>query len=262
MTLPVINAVWIGRTLGLVHAACLRSFLHHGHRVVLHAFDNVEDVPAGVEVFDASRLMDRSEIVAHHETGSLSLAADIYRLRILREGMGVYVDCDVFCLKPFSADEYLFGWDLYDLNMGMGMRDLLCNAVLGLPRNSRLLELMLRAAENKYFIPPWEKPSRRKRMALRAALGFPKTLSQQRWGVIRPWALTYYAIESGVIDRAKPPDIFYFYRPTTHRPLLTDPDLKLADLVTPRSWALHLCNSGGIPNHAPPGSPLDEILSI
>lgn len=258
--LPTINCVWIGREMGPLHAACLRSFIKHGHKVVLHCFEDVLDAPVGVEAFDANRLMKQNEIIAHKNTGSLSLAADIYRLRIQREGMGIYVDCDVYCLKPFQDEEYLFGWDLYDLNMGMLMEDLLCNAVLHMPANSKLLDLMLAAANNPHFIPPWEKPSRLRRMKIRAAIGFPKHLSSQRWGVIGPSALTYYAKEAGVIDHAKAPDIFYFYRPTTHRPLLTETGLRLSDLVTPRSWAVHLCNSGGVPKIAPKGSPLAEIL--
>lgn len=52
----VINTVWIGKKLGPVHAACLRSFVRHGHDVVLHCFELPEDTPEGVRFFDAARL--------------------------------------------------------------------------------------------------------------------------------------------------------------------------------------------------------------
>lgn len=56
--MSIINSVWIGKKLGPVHAACLRSFVRHGHEVVLHTFERPEDTPDGVKIFDAKLLMD------------------------------------------------------------------------------------------------------------------------------------------------------------------------------------------------------------
>lgn len=258
--LPTINCVWIGKEMGPLHAACLRSFINHGHRVVLHCFEDVIDTPKGVEIFDATRLMKRSEIVANKGSGSLSLAADIYRLRMLQEGMGIYVDCDVYCLQPFENREYLFGWDAHTTWGDASSKRLLNNAVLRVPPNSELLNKMLDAAENPYFIPPWLSRSRNRRYRAYKALGFPIHISKQSWGVIGPQSLTYYATMLDLLHHAAPNDIFYFYRPDSHGSLMTDPGLSLNDLVTPRSRAIHFCSSGGVPNEIPLGSPLRHLL--
>ncbi len=266
--LPIANAVWIGRQLGPIHAACLRSFLKQGHRVVLHCFDDIADVPTGVEIFDASRLMKTEEIVRHHESGSLTLASDKYRLRLLAENMGLYIDCDVFCLEPIEMKEYIFGWDachawtISDTYHDRNIYGLINNAVLLIPSSSELLNKMLIAADDPFFIPPWLSESRKRRRRLRKALSFPVPVTKQEWGVIGPKALTYYIRELGLTHHVADPDIFYFFRPETHRSLLNTQGLSVRDIVTPRSKAIHLCSSGGMPDKITPNSPLEEMLNI
>ena len=60
---PAANAIWVGRALGPVHAACLSSFVAAGHKTVLHCYELPKDVPAGVEIADARRLMPENAIV-------------------------------------------------------------------------------------------------------------------------------------------------------------------------------------------------------
>ena len=95
MNLPAANAIWVGRALGPVHAACLSSFVAAGHKTVLHCYELPKDVPAGVEIADARRLMPESAIVCYSKSGSYALFANLYRLKILEAGLGLYVDCDV-----------------------------------------------------------------------------------------------------------------------------------------------------------------------
>ena len=97
---PVVNAVWIGASLDDLHAACLRSFVLAGHRVLLHCYDIPRNVPSDVETVDASKLMPRDRIVYYKSNGSPSLFSNLYRLKILEAGLGLYVDCDVFCVRP------------------------------------------------------------------------------------------------------------------------------------------------------------------
>jgi hypothetical protein len=72
-----VNAIWIGDPMGPLHAACLKSFMGVGYRVILHAYSRVADAPPGVEYFDANKLMSSESIVRHSKTGSLALASDI-----------------------------------------------------------------------------------------------------------------------------------------------------------------------------------------
>ncbi len=57
MSLATINSIWIGTEPDSIHAACLRSFLLQGHRVALRAYQRPHDLPSGVELVDAARLL-------------------------------------------------------------------------------------------------------------------------------------------------------------------------------------------------------------
>lgn len=245
-----INFFWIGDRLGPVHAACVRSFVRHGHHAVMHGFQKPEDLPEGVEFFDANQFMKPTEIVRHKQSGSLSLASDIYRLRILREGLGTYVDCDVFCLKPFPEWDYIFGWDF---------EDMLNNAVMRFPKDSQLLKDMLALSEDPHLIPFWERPHRKRRWKLRKLLGFPRHVSEYPWGIIGPHAITNCVKRLGLENLAAPVDYFYpFFG--LHRPLLYDAEIGLDELATHRSYCIHLCASGIKSADIVPGSPLDQIV--
>jgi hypothetical protein len=123
MTLPVVNAIWIGKAMGPAHAACLSSFLRTDHQVVLHTYGEVADAPFGVRYADANSLMQEDQLIRHNATGSFSLVTNLMRYELLRRGLGLYVDCDVFCLRPMSDRESIFGWE---------SRDYLNSAVLNL----------------------------------------------------------------------------------------------------------------------------------
>jgi hypothetical protein len=248
--LPIINAIWIGKVLGPVHAACLRSFIRHGHRVVLHVFDRPTDVPEGVEFFDATRLMQRSEIVAYKSNGSLALAANIYRYRILGAGLGLYVDCDVFCLKPFPADEVVFGKE---------SDDKINNAVLALPSSHPAVDELISVSSDPYFIPWWFRPKRQRRLKFRKAFGFPMHISSQPWGTTGPQLLTRVIERHKLEKQALPIDAFYAAS-FTHSDLLFEPGLSVSDLVTSRSLGIHLNSHRIKGRQIPAGSPLDEII--
>jgi hypothetical protein len=78
---------------------------------VLHCYERPSDTPEGVQLADASTLLPQSRIIRHRETGSLALFSDILRYEIIGKGLGIYVDCDVFCLRPIEDADYIFGWE-------------------------------------------------------------------------------------------------------------------------------------------------------
>ncbi|WP_439273529.1 hypothetical protein [Pseudochrobactrum sp. HB0163] len=246
----VVNSLWIGKRLGAVHAACLRSFLRHGHEVVLHSYGTPEDTPKGVKVFDAAKLMKESEIV-QTRSGNLALASDIYRYRILREGLGLYADCDVYCIKPVEDSDYIMGWEAHNTING---------AVLKVPHNSAMLQQLQAAAEDPYFIPPWFSRSRRMRYQLRKAFWWPKPVSRQAWGVIGSGLITYVAKELGLGHLASPID-YYYPMHYTCASLLSEKGLSVKELITPRTVAFHLYNSATDKQEILPDTPLYEIIN-
>lgn len=246
-----VNMFWHGAELGPVHSACIRSFLRQGHPVILHCYNAPIDVPDGVQLFDASKLMPLSDLIANSETGSVSLGADRYRYRLIEAGFGLYVDCDMFCLKPIPESEYIFGEeDSQRIN----------NAVLKFPPDSELSQALIAATENEYFIPEWLNAKRKFLLRARRSIGFPKSVRGMRWGVWGPNLLTHQINKIGLGHEAKPIDYFYpiHYFSTS---LLFEPGLTIKDLATPRTLAIHLCHKTLGSLQAPPDSPLGEIVN-
>lgn len=246
----IVNTFWIGRKMGPVHAACLRSFLRNGHDVVLHSYGVPEDAPKGLRIFDASKLMGENEIIAHRETGSLSIASDIYRYRMQREGLGLYVDCDVYCVKSFTDSPYIIAreCDTY-----------FNNAILKIPQDSTLLRNLLDASEDRYFVPPWLPKKKILKRKILKNVGFGKHISRQPWGVIGPKLLTYYVNELGLQEHALGADK---YSPLHHSMshMLFQRGLTVSDLITARTIGLHLYNANIKGREIVEDSPLYEIL--
>lgn len=249
--MSLINSLWIGDRLGPLHAACLSSFVRQGHEIVLHAYGTPVDIPDGVRLFDANRLMKHSEIQTHKRTGSLALASDIYRYRIMREGLGTYVDADVYCIKPMLEDEYIFGFEEPCYLNG---------AVLKIPQDSALLSDILEASENPYFMPPWIKGYKRLFEEARKTLGFPRHVAGRSWGTIGPKLITHLVYKNKLEAKVQSQDVFY---PVSFSQLskFFEEGLSIRDLITPNTVAIHLFNNGIKNRPIFPNTPLHEILS-
>jgi hypothetical protein len=255
MTDLTINAIWIGPKLGRVHVACLKSFLRAGHHTVLHCFRIPSDVPEGVQTADAAKLLPESSLIRHKATGSVAIFSDLLRYEILRAGLGLYVDCDMFCVRPIDNEDYIFGLS--------GSKEIK-NGVLKLPPECPVL-LDLCKIKDGGFIPPWFAVRHKLRLRLRHLMGYPAIrLEDLPWGFTGPKALTWYAHHHGIDCYAKNKDVFY---PIDNHQvaLLFDPARAIEDLITPQTKAIHLCNEyfrrrslDVIP--IPPSSPLGRIL--
>ncbi len=232
--LPVIHALWVGKNLGKISRCCLRSFALRGHKVLLHAYEEIGDLPDGVQQVDANEIIHNSKIFRHNRTGSYALFSDVFRYELLARTGGIYVDCDVYCLRPTLIPEtgYLLGREQDNLING---------AVLALPPSSQLLASLLDAAYNPYFIPPWYKKYKKRLLRAKKFLGAGKHVSDMPWGVIGPAAITYF---SGLLDLAEyvqPIDVFYPVHYSCVGQLL-DPALKIEDLTSSRTQCVHLYN--------------------
>jgi hypothetical protein len=237
LKLPIVNAVWIGKKIGRVQAACLRSFLHTGHAVHLYAYGAVDGLPKGVRIKDANTLLPEAGLT-RYPNGSFALAANLIRYQMMKRGLGLYVDCDVYCVHPIEDSEVLVGWQ--DDNYAN-------NAVLKLPPDHPATMELANIAEG--WVPPWatEEP--------------PQPLANYLWGTTGPRALTYYLKKHGLVDRILTRDIFY---PLHHSQweLLLRPDTKVADFVTPRTRYIHLWNELSKNALLVDRSPLYEMVRV
>ena len=231
--LPMIHALWIGDTLGKLSAACLSSFVQQGHRVCLHAYTPISDVPSGINICDANLIIPKEKIIKHKATGSYALFSDIFRYELLNQtNHGIYVDCDVYCLKPITMPNhgYLLGYE-DDTKIN--------GAILALPKDSELLHALLKSAYDPYFVPPWYKSRKQKILKIRKQFGFSRHVANMPRGVIGPDAITYYAQHYQITHFAQSIDVFY---PIHHHCIghLLNSRLSIKDIITPDTLCIHL----------------------
>jgi hypothetical protein len=198
-----LHSFWLGPRLGALHVACLKSMRAVGHQVTLHVYDapgdRPEDVPDGVTVADAAKVLPRSLAFTHPSNG-LAMFSDLFRYALLRQQPRTWVDCDVFCLKPIPEAEYLFGW------VKPGKR--INTAILHLPPASPLLDDMWRAGSNPAFVPPWFKWRKRAKLHARRLIGR-HHVSHLNDVAIGPEAFTYFAEARGLAHLAQTKETFY-----------------------------------------------------
>jgi hypothetical protein len=255
--LPVLNTLWVEGGLTYIEKVCLTSAVEAGHKVVLYTYFGVNGVPAGVEVRDGREVMPESRLMKHKKRNSWSLCANIFRYLLMQGERGIWIDADIYLLKPieFPPDAYLFGWQKTDLING---------AVLFMPKDSALVTELLDFVDRPLVAPPWLPFKKRWRYELRDRLGLkPLPLADHRWGVIGPRAITYFAHQLGLASRAVPQDVFYPLPPKRAKDAF-DPAIDVARYITDRTVAVHLWNEEikalkALP--APKGSYIEQICA-
>jgi len=97
-----IQGLWVGERLTDLHRMCVESFLARGHGFALYTYGDVANLPIGVTLRDASRLVPSSLI--YQFDGSYAGFSDLFRNKLLHENGGWYVDLDIYCLRPFDVE--------------------------------------------------------------------------------------------------------------------------------------------------------------
>ena len=242
--------LWVGKALGPLERACLRSVLRQGHDLALYCYGEVEGIPAGVEVRDGADVLPESAVF-RHRSGSYAAFADWFRYELLRRGAGTWIDTDVYLLAPLDPEpRYWFG----EQTPGV-----VNNAVLRLPADSPLLADLLKLFEGQ--TPKWLRSRDYLAARLRELLRGRPDLARMPWGTTGPHALTALAKEHGLMGEAVPPGVLYPV-PWTRADWIRDPRLKIEDVIAPETLAVHLWNEciKRFKNEpAPAGSFLDRL---
>ena len=196
-----IASLWIGSDLTWLEQLCLKSFADHGHKITLYSYAPIANLPDGVASGDANDIFQADEIHRHAVTGSPAIHADIWRLYLLRKTNKIWVDADVLCHRRFDFDSpFVFGWE----------KDrLVCNAVLGLPPESKSLAGLHEFFEDPYAIGPWLRPKQISHLEKQCAAGKPVHMTEQEWGFTGPAAVTWFLQKTGEIEHAKPQEVFF-----------------------------------------------------
>ena len=167
---------------------CLASFARKNAPVVVYSYDLSLDVPAGVRLEDARRIVpDESFVGRYLVDGKPSIAtfADMFRYRLIAESGRCWIDADFLCLSAPDLD----GEDCVFARQADAVSETLVNnAVLRLPSDHPALHELNAIAE--------------------AAID-----KDQRWGALGPFLLTPVLQRHGLYFRARRPKTFYPVEP-------------------------------------------------
>lgn len=106
---PLAQSLWIGPRLRWIEHLAIKSYLDNGWRFQLYTYENVENVPDGCEILDASSIIPEREIFREGtgsglHAGSVGGFSDLFRYRLLADRGGMWTDTDVVNLQRFDPD--------------------------------------------------------------------------------------------------------------------------------------------------------------
>lgn len=231
--LPILSVLWIEGKLSYVENLCLRSMVACAHTVRLYSYGEVTNLPEGVELCSAETVLPRSKLLRHKKSGSYSLGSNIFRYELLQKEDTIWLDADVYCLKPLEAlGPIVFGWESDHVING---------AVLGLPSDHIMLQQLKKYYDGRVFLPPWWSRRRKFNNILRSFIGIDKTAERVGWGVLGPKAVTYFAQKTQITGYAQDPEVFYPI-PIDNIGEIFDPSAKPDRFISDRSITVHLWN--------------------
>src|ERR1700760_1777475 len=117
---PDVVTFWHG-SLDLLRQTCLRSQVAAGHKVTVYSFDPIPGLPDGVSMADAEPVLPYSfseKLRPAQPDGSWRdwttlQFSDFFRMRLMAQGAGLWLDADVLLLKPIELDpaKPFFSWE-------------------------------------------------------------------------------------------------------------------------------------------------------
>jgi hypothetical protein len=152
--------------------------------------------------------------------------SDFFRIRLMAQGAGIWLDADVLLLRPVEIDpaKPCFAWE---------RGRMLGNSVLYLPPDDPIVNEFERLIRQDELTPNWLSLSHRATFALQRLRGGSHRLSDIRVAVFGPAALTALARRHGTLRFALPMRSFYavhseqnrFFEPSDFSDLIHDPEI-------------------------------------
>lgn len=233
MPLPDVVTFWRG-PLDRLRQTCLRSQVAAGHKVTVYSFDTIPGLPDGVGHADAEAVLPFSfseKLRPPQPDGSWRdwttlQFSDFFRMRLMAQGAGLWLDADVLLLKPIEIDpaKPFFAWER---SRQIG------NSVLYLPPHDPIVRAFEDLMEQEELTPDWLSLRHRLTFMLRRMRGGSNRLSDIRVAIYGPAALTALANRAGSARGALPKKSFYavhaepkhFFEPADVSKYLGDPEI-------------------------------------
>ncbi|WIY52910.1 hypothetical protein O9Z70_15875 [Devosia sp. YIM 151766] len=235
MILPKIVSFWHG-PLSWLEVLCIRSFLRQGHPVAVYSYEPLANLPAGAEWHDAASVLPQEKLIFYKGRGTPGVFSDHFRYAVLRAGLGVYADLDVYCVRPIEGPPaYLMAWEHPGSVNG---------AVLHIPADAPVLDDLetIFADGPRPLLEPHLPPLRRAEVAIRRLFGDRVTPEHMQYGATGPMALTYYINKHGLTAEVRPSSTFY---PVPYKdiPALMQSGSSLEKAIRPETLGIHLWRS-------------------
>src|SRR6478672_9059673 len=229
---PDVVTFWHG-PLDRLRQLCLRSQIAAGHRVTVYSFDPLAGLPDGVANAEAEAVLPHAfseKLRPPEPDGSWRdwttlQFSDFFRMRLMAQGTGLWLDADVLLLKPVEIDPArpYFAWER-PRQLG--------NSVLYLPSDDPIVAAFTAMMQQDELTPDWLALRHRLTFALRRLRGSHR-LSDIRVAIFGPAALTALARRAGELQHALPKKSFYavhaepklFFEPSDFSALLADPEI-------------------------------------
>ena len=175
-----------------------------GNPVAVYSYspELIEAASLPVEVRDARTVLPLDGEVQRIARAKPAVVADMFRLELMRRGLGVWLDLDIVQVAPLLKPAApIFAVE--------GTKGKINNAALYLPQDSPLLAEMLRFVGTRPVMAPWWTGKRRLKHSIAGMIGRPIPPENCQWGVFGPKALTWYVDQCGLRTQASGPETFY-----------------------------------------------------
>ncbi|MCL7986605.1 hypothetical protein M8998_01500 [Sphingobacterium sp. lm-10] len=137
----IVQTLWISNELGEHQKFCLQSFLDNGHDVHLYSYGEVTNLPIGVKLMDADVIL-AEDLVFKDLFNSYATFSDWFRIKLLYEVGGWWVDSDMLCIKHFHVDwPYVFATEIE--KNGNDEITHICNCVIKMPKGNDMAKSIL-----------------------------------------------------------------------------------------------------------------------
>lgn len=229
--LPDVVTFWHG-PLDRLRTLCLRSQVAAGHKVTIYSFDPLPHLPEGIVNAEAEAVLPYAfseKLRPPQPDGSWRdwttlQFSDFFRIRLMAQGAGLWLDADVLLLKPVEIDpaKPYFAWER-PRQLG--------NSVLYLPADCSIVTAFTELMKQDELTPNWLSLRQRTVFAMGRLRGGSQRLSDIRVAIYGPAALTALAHRGGEIVHALPKQSFYavhaeprlLFEPSDFSDLIADP---------------------------------------
>ncbi len=231
-----IVSFWSG-PVSYLERTCVASMRAQGNAITLYSYTPalIETAKLDVEVRDARKILPLNDELERIGAAKPAIVADLFRLALMQQGAGVWLDLDIVQIAPLSQP----AGPLFAIE---GSKGKINNAALYLPRESALLAELVRFTSARPVMAPWWTGRRWAKHTAAQWIGRPIPPEACQWGVFGPKALTWFADQNGMRPQALGPETFYPVAWDDRADLVDNVDV--AGRFTEKSIGVHLWANG------------------